>query len=578
MADNVLYYGDNLEVIPEQLAPESVDLVYLDPPFNSNRSYNVLFSKDTTESRAQIHAFDDTWTWSPDTERLYDDMQAGSVPNAVADAVQAFRVLFGKNEMLAYLVSMAPRLVVLRRVLKPTGSLFLHCDPTASHFLKILLDTVFGPARFRNEIIWRRTGAHTTPNRFETTHDVILFYSNGDDPYFAQLKRPYTKQHVQSRYTEDEEGRLKFTTGGNILSGPDPTEGDSGQPWRGFDPTSKGRHWAIPGYLAEQMADYPDFDSLSSTEKLEALYQADLVEIKEGAAWPHPVKYLKPSDGLYIPDIWAYQPGTEKVLHGTDSGIDADVQWLGPTDPERLGYQTQKPEGLLQRIIESACPPDGLVLDPFCGCGTTVSAAQRLGRSWIGIDISYLAIDLIEKRLEAQYGPAIRDTYKVAGIPRDLPGARALFEQNPFDFERWAVSLVNGQPNEKQVADEGADGVIRFPLDTKGKRSGRVIVSVKGGKQLSPSMVRDLIGTTGSKGAQMGFLISMEEPTRGMIKAANRAGVYEWPVTDRTFPRIQLLTIEALLEGARADMPPAFLPYIKAQTMPDVGEQLTLGD
>ena len=497
---NVLYYGDNFDVVPREIARESVDLIYLDPPFNSNRSYNVLFSEATGDSRAQIHAFNDTWTWSPDTERLYEEMQAGSVPTRVADALQAFWVMFGKTEVLAYLVSMAPRLVVLHRTLKPTGSLFLHCDPSASHYLKIILDAVFGPTQFRNEIIWRRTGAHTTPNRFETIHNVILFYARGDSPYFDQLRRPYTKEHVRTRYSADSQGRLKFVTGGNILSGPGATGGDSGQPWRGFDPTAKDRHWAIPGYLAEQMP--ASFAALSSTEKLEALYEAGLIEIKDGAAWPHPVKYLQAGDGTYIPDIWAYQPGTEGVLHGTDKGINADVQWLGPTDPERLGYQTQKPEGLLARIIESACPPDGVVLDPFCGCGTTVDAAERLRRHWIGINVSYLAIDLIERRLEARYGSEIRQTYRVDGIPRDVPGARALFERDPFDFERWAVSLVNGQPNEKQVGDQGADGVVRFPLDAAGRKSGRAIVSVKGGRSLTPSMVRDLMGTVNAMGAQ----------------------------------------------------------------------------
>jgi DNA modification methylase len=567
MTQNKLYYGDNLDILREEIGDKSVDLIYLDPPFNSNRSYNVIFAnRGGEEAQAQIEAFDDTWTWTNASDVQYRAMLDGEVPSRVADYLEAMRLLLGPNDVLAYLVMMAPRLVELHRVLKDTGSLYLHCDPTTSHYLKVLLDAVFDPINFRNEVIWRRTGAHTTPKRFETTHDVILFYAKGRDTYFSPLKRPYTTKHVESRYTKDDQGRYKFVTGGNILSGPGVTEGDSGQAWRGFDPTAKGRHWAIPGYLAKQMDE--DFEELTTTEKLEALYQAGLVEIKEGAAWPHPVKYLSPEDGTFVPDIWAYQPGTEGVLHGTDEGIDADVQWLGPTDPERLGYQTQKPEGLLERIIESSCPPDGVVLDPFCGCGTTVSVAHRLQRSWIGVDITYLAIDLIEKRLIAQYGEDVRYTYEVRGKPRDLQGARRLFQHNPFDFERWAVSLVNAQPNLRQVGDEGADGVIRFPLDANARRRGRVLVSVKGGKQLTPSMVRDLIGTVEGQRAEMGLLITLEQPTRGMVDAAHKSGVYTWPLTAQSFPRVQVVTVEQMLRGDRPDLPPALLPYIKAQVTP----------
>ena len=561
---NKLYYGDNLDVLRSEIASESVDLIYLDPPFNSKRSYNILFSGPTGEARAQIQAFDDTWKWSPDTESIYQDMQSGGVSPKVADAVQAFRSLLGENDVLAYLVTMAPRLVELHRVLKSTGSLFLHCDPAASHYLKVLLDTVFEPTRFRNEIIWRRTGAHTTPNRFETIHDVILFYAKGESPYFNQLVTPYTRKHVTSRYKRDEEGRLKFNTGGNILSGPGTTKGDSGKPWRGFDPTKKGRHWAVPGYLSEQMPE--GFSELSVRERLEELYKIDLIEIKEGNEWPHPLKYLSETDGKFISDIWAYQSGTEGVLFGTRAGIDTDVQWIGPTDPEDLGYQTQKPEGLIARIIESACPPEGLVLDPFCGCGTTVATAQRLGRSWIGIDITYIAIDLIEKRLLAQYGPDVCKNYEVFGIPRDMSGAHALFDKNPFDFERWAVSLINAQPNEKQVGDRGIDGIVRFPLDIQGRSSARAIVSVKGGQSLNPGMIRDLMGTVDATSrAELGIFICLHTPTRGMVEATDRAGIYEWPLTGKRYPKAQVITIEELLQGKQPDMPPTLLPYYKAK-------------
>lgn len=563
---NVLHYGDNLEVLPS-IASDSVDLVYLDPPFNSNRSYNVIFrSERGEEARAQTQAFTDTWVWKPESDAIFDNLQA-SAPTPVADAVVGIRRLIGDSDVMAYLLMMTPRLLELRRVLKPTGSVYLHCDPTASHYLKLIMDSVFGAGNFRNEIIWRRTGAHTTPRRFETIHDTIFFYSKTNTYYFRSIVRPYTKKHVEARYIKDSEGRLKFITGGNILTGPGATEGESGMPWRGFDPSKSGRHWAIPGYLASQMP--AGFANLSVLEKLEALYQASLIEIKENAKWPHPVKFLGPEDGTYIPDIWAYQPGTEGVLYGTDSGIDSDVQWLGPTAPERLGYQTQKPEGLLERIISASCPPTGIVLDPFCGCGTTVAAAQKLGRSWVGIDITYLSIDIIVDRLTYRYGPGIRKTFTIEGKPRDLQGAVALFEKSRFEFERWAVIQVKGRPNEKQVGDRGADGVIPFPLAAK-RGVGRVLVSVKGGEQLGPDKVRDLAGTVHSEKAEMGLMITLRSPTSGMQEAAHRAGYYTWPVNGERFPKVQIITVKDILAGKRPLMPPPLRSYLQAESF--VGE------
>jgi DNA modification methylase len=563
LKNGILYYGDNLDVLRRHVAAESIDLIYLDPPFNSNRSYNVLFrSRGGEEAQAQIQAFDDTWTWSPEA-RLTAEELITTAPSKVADAIEGLSRLLGENDVLAYLVMMTPRLLELHRVLRQTGSLYLHCDPTASHYLKIILDAIFGPTKFRNEIIWRRTGAHSTPRRFETIHDTIFFYTKSADYFYEPIVKPYTKKHVDERYAKDEAGRLKFVTGGNILTGPGATKGSSGQAWRDFDPSAKGRHWAIPGYLAEQMP--PEFESASVLEKLEALFQAGLIEIKAGASWPHPVKFLGPNDGIYVSDIWAYQPATEGLLYGTDKGIDADVQWLGPTDPDRLGYQTQKPQGLLERIIRASCPPGGIVLDPFCGCGTTVAAAQQLGCRWIGIDITYLAIDLISYRLANQFGAEVVKYYDVRGIPRDEQGARALAGSNKFDFERWVVSLVGGQPNEKQVGDRGIDGVIKFPLG--GKKIGRIVVSVKGGEHMGPSMVRDLVGAVQTQKAEMGLLISLEEPTRGMIEAVNHAGSYLWPVNNQQFPLVQLITVKDLMEGKRPQLPPTLVPYIRAEKL-----------
>jgi DNA modification methylase len=565
-----LFYGDNLEVLRQRVAADSVDLVYLDPPFNSNRNYNVIFSRHTThpnDATAQIQAFGDTWVWTPTTEQQYSDYVGGELPSRVADALTAFRTLLGENDAMAYLVNMAPRLVELHRVLKLTGSLYLHCDPTMSHYLKILLDAIFGPEMFRNEVIWRRTGSHAPRRSFGPLHDVVLFYVKSNDYTFNILRKPYTRMHVERRYEADTEGNLKFVTKGNILTGAGATTGESGAEWRGFNPSARGRHWAIPGYLNEQLP--PERQQLGVLARLEALYEMGLIEILPGGQWPYPVKYLGEADGTPIGDIWAYQPGTggwgtnPGVLHGTNQGIDEDVAWLGTTDPERLGYPTQKPLGLLERILRTSSNEGDVVLDPFCGCGTTIDAATRLKRQWIGIDVTYLAVDLIEKRLQHTYGSEIKKTYEVLGIPRDKAAALALFSKSPFDFERWAVSLINGQPNQKQVGDKGIDGVARFPLGRA--NFGRVLISVKGGKQLNPSMVRDLGGTVTTQKAEMGVLITNAPPTRGMIDEANHAGTYQHPNYPQGFPRIQIITVDELLGGKRPQMPPTMLPYIQAQ-------------
>lgn len=557
---NTLHYGDNLDVLSDrkQFPDESIDLVYLDPPFNSDRAYNAFFkTPDGERSPAQIQAFTDTWTWGPVSDALYKDLvEGGAAPAKVADVIRAIREILGEIDLCAYLVMMAPRLVQLHRVLKHTGNLFLHCDPTASHYLKIMLDALFGARCFRSEIVWRRTGAHKANRGLAGVHDTILFYSRHEtDFFFEEITTPYMRGHIESRYTQDPSGRMKFTSGGNVLSGPGKSNGESGKPWKGFDPSAKDRHWAVPGFLTEQMP--PEFEKLGVLAKLDALHANGLIDIVEGNAWPTPVRYLEPGDGQPMSDIWAAQPYTEKTVFGTNKVIDADVQWLGPTDPERLGYPTQKPIGLLERIINIACPEKGVVLDPFCGCGTTVEAAHKLGRPWIGIDITYISIHLILSRMRGV-------PVKVLGnVPRDIGGARALFKRSALEFERWAVSLVDGQPNEKQVGDEGIDGIVRFQFEAK--KIGRAVVSVKGGNQKAPTFVRDLIGTVANEKAEMGILILMDEATRGMVSAAAQAGSCDVPMLGKSFPKIQLFTVEELLEGKRPHMPTPFTPFVKAK-------------
>jgi DNA modification methylase len=528
---NVLYYGDNLEVLREHIATESVDLIYLDPPFNSNATYNVLFRSQAGEqSRAQIEAFDDTWTWGVQAEDQFQALTNGPFPVATARFVEAMMQVLGKSNMLAYIVMMAPRLVELRRVLKPTGSVYLHCDPTASHYLKLLLDSVFGPESFRSEIIWKRTGSHSSAKRWAPVHDTILYVARGGkDPTWTSPRTDYDQAYLDKYYRfDDGDGRLYWR---NSLTAAGTRNGSSGQPWRGIDIAATGQHWKF------------------TRESLDALdAEGRIYWPPGGGGFPQIKRYRDELKGKAIPDIWD------------------DIDHINPVAQERLGYPTQKPLALLERIIAASSQPGDLILDPFCGCGTAVDAAQRLDRRWIGIDITYIAVDLIMKRLRHSYGDLIAGSFVVEGIPTDVEGARALFDRNHFDFERWAVSLVDGQPNEKQVADRGIDGRVRFHRG--GDVAGLAIVSVKGGDQIAPAMVHQLIGAMGEERADMGLLILRVKPTAGMTATAHRAGVYEHPPTGQRYPKVQILTVSDVLEGKRPRMPPAILPYIKANPRP----------
>lgn len=564
---NVLYYGDNLPVLRKWIDDESVDLVYLDPPFNSKKMYNQIFK----ESAAQTRVFKDYWEWDDAADAAYRELTgaASTAPREAIALLEALRRSLGTKDPMAYLVMMTQRLVELRRVLKPTGSLFLHCDPTASHYLKVVLDAIFGPERFRNEIIWRRTGSHKAPRSLGRLHDTILWFAKGDENYFSPQKRPYMRGHVESRYTADETGRLRFSSGGNVLTGPGIRYGESGAQWRGFDPTKKKRNWAVPGYLAEQMPD--GFDKLGSIAKLDALFEAGLIEIVPGAAWPVPVKFLNDDDGEYLSDIWAYQPYTQGAVHGSKSGIDEDISWLGPTDPERVGYPTQKPIGLLERIIRVACPPNGIVLDPFCGCGTTIEAAIRLNRKWLGIDVAPQAVDIIGTRM-AKIGVAELD---VVGWPMDLVGARRLAADDKIGFQRWAVFMAGGRmPDGRQYkggADGGVDGEIIFD---DGGRKLRAIVSVKGGG-LGANDIRVLRNVVDDSKSHMGIFISMQEPTKAMRDIA-RDGGHVTASDGEVLRKIQLLTAEELLAGKLPDLPGRNVTPESSRSEPRKGENLAL--
>ena len=428
-APNQLYFGDNLSILREHVADASVDLIYLDPPFNSNATYNVLFrERSGDESAAQITAFDDTWHWSLESERAYQDVVTHG-PAKVGQLLAAMRAFLGQNDMMAYLTMMAQRMIELHRVLKPTGSIYLHCDPTASHYLKLLLDAVFGANNFRNEIVWKRYGAHNDvgqgSTRFGRVHDTILLYGKSGSVVWNQGFVPLDDSYIQTtyRFIEEETGR-RFTT--TPLTGPGGAEkGNPVYEWNGHT-----RAWR---YSRETM------------QQLDA--EGRLYYSRTG--YPRRKLFLEESRGVPVQDMWY------------------DINSLSGSNAERLGYPTQKPEALLERIINASSNEGDVVLDPFCGCGTAVVAAERLNRRWIGIDITHLAISLIRHRLHDTFGSDLRP-YDVIGEPEDAGSAEALARQDRYQFEWWALGLVDARParDKRKGADSGIDGYINFLTTT----------------------------------------------------------------------------------------------------------------
>lgn len=453
---NTLYYGDNRDILPRYIKDESVDLIYLDPPFKSNQDYNVLFAEQSGEkSAAQIMAFEDTWHWNVESAKWFEHVV--SKGGKVSELLVAFRQFLGPSDMMAYLANMAPCLVELRRVLKPTGSIYLHCDATASHYLKLLMDAVFGVKNCRREVIWRSgwvSGFKTRARNWIRNHDVLLYYVKDVHADFTFNKDLAYKPHA--------EGYERRGGGGN-------------------------------------------------------------------------------PKGVAIDDVW-----DEPELYSP---------WIKSFSTEKLGYMTQKPRALLERIIEVCTNEGDVVLDPFCGCGTTIEAAQVLNRKWIGIDITHLAITLIKKRLGKVKEESAAKKYVVIGEPVDLAGARKLAEENKYQFQWWALGLVGARPEEeKKGADRGIDGVRTF-FEGKERRPERIIVSVKGGSTGS-AHVRDLVGTIKREKAAIGLFITLRSPTREMTKEAASAGYYESSYSGTRHPRLQILTIEKLLEGNQPNLPP----------------------
>ena len=519
---NHLYYGDNLRVLRDHIADASVDLIYLDPPFNSNASYNVLFkSPEGHGSGAQIEAFGDTWEWGDAASDAYREVLRG--PNtAAAEMLAAMRGFLGENAMMAYLAMMAVRLIELHRVLKRTGSLYLHCDPTASHYLKLLLDAVFGARNFRNEIVWKRYGAHNDVGQgsrhYGRVHDIVLFYARTADHCWNQQFERLSDEYVKSSYRYIEEGTgRRFRV--SPLTGPGgAAKGNAFYEWKGHS-----RYWRL------------------SYENMKKLHDEGRIYYSK-TGYPGKKLYLDESKGTPVQSVWA------------------DIGSLSGGHKERLGYQTQKPVALLERIISASSDPDGVVLDPFCGCGTTVHAAEKLGRAWIGIDVTHLAINLIRRRLGDAFGHHL-SPFALHGIPTDLDGARALAEHDKHQFELWAISLIpNAQPHKggQKGADQGIDGVLW--VQGSARKDDRCIIEVKGGK-VGSEQVRSLKGAMDRTGAPMGILVTLNEPTGPMRETA--ASYDHWETEWGPVPRVQIVTIRQLLESP---VPPLRLPVIRHDT------------
>ncbi|MCL5407376.1 MAG: restriction endonuclease [Patescibacteria group bacterium] len=472
MQNRTLYFGDNLEVLREKIPDESFDLIYLDPPFNSNRNYNVIFKEGMIDSSAQTHVFEDSWHWTPETQKIFDYLVT-KTNESISSLMQSLAKVIGlQNDMTAYLTMMTIRLIELRRVLKPTGSIYLHCDPTASHYLKIVMDAIFGKKYFQNEIIWHYKRWPAKQNRFQRMHDTILFYSKKEVPaIFNVMYSPLAEITVKIH---------------------------------------KGK---------KQLAVVEDGRRLSKDQ-------------------------LHNSDGTPMDDVW-------------------DISTIAGNAKERLGYPTQKPEALLERIVKASSKEGDWVLDPFCGCGTTVAVAEKLNRNWIGIDVSSLAIKVIKDRLSQEFqSKALLQKINIDGLPKDLSGAKLLAQKNPWDFEYWALLLAKGaipaknktQENMKG-ADKGIDGIITFLKNINKNEYGKIIIQVKSG-HVQRNQIAILKGDVDREKAEGGLFITLEEPTRPMKDEAVSAGGFTVDFAPgKEFPKIQILTINELLNGRQPDLP-----------------------
>jgi site-specific DNA-methyltransferase (adenine-specific) len=526
MPDRALYLGDNLDHLGdrERFPDECIDLIYLDPPFNSQRHYNTFFTEQSgMPSGGPRDVFLDSWEWGAGAQATLEFLTSPGastqgVPASLTDIVNTVCRTFPQKDIAAYVVLMAMRLLEMHRVLKRSGSLYLHCDPTASHYLKMVLDAIFGPDRFLSEIIWKRTGAHSSAKRPGPVHDVILLYTKTDDYKWNQIYTPHDPAYIQSHYTQQDVDGRRWMPDNLTASGQ--RNGSSGQTWHGYDVTAKGNHWKF------------------TIENLEALDADGKIYWPKAGGWPRYKRYLDEVRGIPIADVWT------------------DISPINAKAEERIGYPTQKPLALLERIIKSSSDPGDLVLDPFCGCGTAIHAAQRLGRRWIGLDIAWVAIEVIETRM-SKYFPKL--TFEFDGRPKDVSGARALAKRSKHNFQEWGVRLLGaaqtgrGGRHVKYGGDRGVDGRLRFSIAPG--RIEKAIISVKGGEKCHPKEIRELIGTLRDEGASIGVLFTLQEPSAGMRRLAAAQGTVSFEGWNKRYQKIQLISVADAFAGTKVDFP-----------------------
>lgn len=517
--DNALYFGDNLAILRDYIADASVDLVYLDPPFNSKRDYNLIFrERSGSKSTSQQLVFADTWIWTDKADQTCRELiESGGT---LADVIHAFRSFLGTSDMMAYLAMMAPRLVELHRVLKETGSIYLHCDPTASHYLKILMDAIFGAQNFRNEIVWKRSHAHSDGKQgaqhFGRVTDSLLFYGNGPISTWSPQYVPYDEEYIKRDYRRVDENGRRYRI--DNLQGPGGA--DKGNPR--YEVMGVTRYWRYSKDNMEQL-----------------IAEGRVMQTRPGAV-PQYIRYLDEMPGVPVQNLWT------------------DLAPLNNRSKEVEGYPTQKPEALLERIIKASSIEGDVVLDPFCGCGTAVQVAQDLKRRWIGIDVTHLSLAIIKQRLARNFGESIFKSVTVVGEPMNEEEALALASTDKFGFQCWAVGRIGAPPIEhKKGADRGIDGRIYFHDDHGSPK--QIIISVKAGDHIGPQFVRELRGVVDREKAEMGILVLVKEPTSEMKREAAQLGMYK--SLGGSFPRLQIITIRDIFANTPLKIPQRINPY-----------------
>lgn len=528
---NTLFYGDNLTIMQREMGVGGVDLIYLDPPFNSNQSYNLLYRTMTGQPvPEQAEAFFDTWHLDAEKREIARHMPELMRQHGVDPFYAKFWDLWigalqnTQPRLLAYLIYMVQRLLYMKSILKPTGSIYLHCDPTASHYIKVMMDGIFGHDNFRNEIVWKRTGAHGRAKRWGPIHDVILFYSAGKNYKWNRTFQPYQSEYIEQAYSQkDAKGLFQPIT----LDGPGVRSGSSGESWRSVNPSDKGRHWELPPDRAipDWFVRPAGYSSMNVQDRLDVLDAQGLIYWPKRGSVPRFKRYASIAEGNPIQDVIT------------------DIGPLSSHANQRMGYPTQKPIDLLKRIIMASTDPGDVVFDPFCGCGTAIYAAHELGRRWIGCDIAILAVKIVRETLEGEYKLSEQENFQVRGIPVSVDQAHELAARDKFQFQHWFVEKVGGFPSQKRSADRGIDGRLYFD---KGGEFREMVISVKGG-QIKPADIRELRGVLEREpGAEMAAFLCLNEPSKAMLAEAAEAGMYE--AFGVKYPKIQILSVTDVLQ------------------------------